>query len=173
MTLCLSAANLATFHLIRRTEERKRGDLPWERKPLSIPGSRRRAGGLNNLRLNRGTGGSALMTKTKGRLSWHLSAHPSLLHLLHLSRCDCIWFRGAFSTSATKPRQEVHSIRNVSIAPRQQSPLPSPPVKLQLAQQDTFYRTSLRQICNARKGFSTNNLGFGVCWGWTPDQACW
>lgn len=76
MTLCLSAANLATFHLIRRTEERKWGDLLWEMKPLSIPGSRRRAEGLNNLRLNRGTAGLVLVTKTKDFLDTSL---PTLL----------------------------------------------------------------------------------------------
>lgn len=64
MTLCLSAANLATFHLIREKEEKERQDVLREMKPLSIPGGHCRAEGLNNLRLNGGTRGPMLMTKT-------------------------------------------------------------------------------------------------------------
>lgn len=42
---------------------------------------------------------------------------PPPSHFLPLSLHKCIWFPGAFSTLATKPRQEAHSICNVSIAP--------------------------------------------------------
>lgn len=49
MTLCLSAANLATFHLIREKEEKERRDGVEEMKLLLTPGGHCRAEGLNNL----------------------------------------------------------------------------------------------------------------------------
>lgn len=72
---------------------------------------------------------------------------PPPSYFLPLSLRKCIWFPGAFSTLATKPRQEAHSICNVSIAPNN-----NPPLYLHLPSNGSWLSNTLPQ------NFTPSNL---------------
>lgn len=70
--------------------------------------------------------------------------------------CKCIWFPEAFSTLATKPGQEAHSIHNVSIA-LNNTPLTSTSLQSAAGSADTSHipsRAATRaQFCSSAEGF--------------------